>query len=93
MSLSLFQKLLMAPEGDSTLLVSTDSILMFFSSAILYLEWIETEETSWQKMFDSVDLKGTGVVTFDKGRDFCLVQIVVKTATMDPHPILYHGNT
>ena len=44
------------------------------------------------RMFDSIDLKGTGVITFDEWLKFCLEHIIAKTATMDPHPILDHGN-
>ena len=45
-------------------------------------------------MFDSMDLKRTGVITFDEWLKlkFCFEHIAAKTATMDPHPILGHGN-
>merc|ERR1712034_18148 len=52
----------------------------------------EDKEQARQKMFDSMDLKGTGVITFDEWLKFCLEHIAAKTATMDPHPILDHGN-
>ena len=45
-----------------------------------------------QKMFDSMDLKSTGVITFDEWLKFCQEHIAAKTATMDPHPIIDHGN-
>merc|ERR1712208_60727 len=52
----------------------------------------EEKEAARQKMFDSMDLKATGVITFDEWLKFCLEHILAKTATMDPHPILDHGN-
>merc|ERR1712168_815186 len=45
-----------------------------------------------QKMFDSMDLKSTGVITFDEWLKFCREHIAAKTATMDPHPIIDHGS-
>merc|ERR1712025_840691 len=43
-------------------------------------------------MFDSMDLKSTGVITFDEWLKFCQEHIAAKTATMDPHPIIDHGS-
>merc|ERR1719318_1367166 len=43
-------------------------------------------------MFDSMDLKSTGVITFDEWFKFSMEHILAKTATLDPHPILDHGN-
>ena len=43
-------------------------------------------------MFDSMDLKNTGVITFDEWYRFSMEHIAAKTATLDPHPILDHGN-
>ena len=43
-------------------------------------------------MFDSMDLKATGVITFDEWLKFCQEHIAAKTATMDPHPIIDHGS-
>merc|ERR1712133_182959 len=43
-------------------------------------------------MFDSMDLKSTGVITFDEWLKFCQEHITAKTATMDPHPIIDHGS-
>merc|ERR1712126_724173 len=50
------------------------------------------EDASRQKMFDSMDLKSTGVITFDVWLKFCQEPIAAKTATMDPHPIIDHGS-
>merc|ERR1712002_361252 len=52
----------------------------------------EEKETARQKMFDSMDLKSTGVITFDEWLKFCREHIAVKTATMDPHPIIDQGS-
>merc|ERR1711915_133979 len=43
-------------------------------------------------MFDSMDLKSTGVITFDEWLKFCREHIAAKTATMDPHPIIDQGS-
>merc|ERR1712002_106505 len=50
------------------------------------------KDAARQKMFDSMDLKATGVITFDKWLKFCREHIAAKTATMDPHPIIDHGS-
>merc|ERR1711951_104976 len=47
----------------------------------------EEKDAARQKMFDSMDLKATGVITFDEWLKFCREHIAAKTATMDPHPI------
>merc|ERR1711980_32707 len=52
----------------------------------------EDKEAARQKMFDSMDLKSTGVITFDEWLKFCREHIAAKTATMDPHPIIDHGS-
>ena len=38
-----------------------------------------------------MDLKNTGVITFDEWYRFCMEHIAAKTATIAPHPILDHG--
>ena len=50
------------------------------------------KDTARQKMFDSMDLKSTGVITFDEWLKFCREHIAAKTATMDPHPIIDQGS-
>merc|ERR1712035_73096 len=50
------------------------------------------KDASRQKMFDSMDLKSTGVITFDEWLRFCQEHIAAKTATMDPHPIIDQGS-
>merc|ERR1712113_317790 len=52
----------------------------------------EEKDAARQKMFDSMDLKATGVITFDEWLKFCREHIAAKTATMDPHPIIDQGN-
>merc|ERR1712098_957070 len=51
----------------------------------------EEKNIARQKMFDSMDLKATGVITFDEWLKFCREHIAAKTATMDPHPIIDQG--
>ena len=43
-------------------------------------------------MSDSMDLKNTGVITFDEWYRFSMEHIAAKTATIAPHPILDHGS-
>merc|ERR1712243_436403 len=50
------------------------------------------KDAARQKMFDSMDLKSTGVITFDEWLKFCQEHIAAKTATVDPHPIIDHGS-
>merc|ERR1712198_651052 len=52
----------------------------------------EEKDAARQKMFDSMDLKATGVITFDEWLEFCREHIAAKTATMDPHPIIDQGS-
>merc|ERR1712126_223670 len=46
------------------------------------------KDAARQKMFDSMDLKATGVITFDEWLKFSREHIAAKTATLDPHPII-----
>merc|ERR1712033_31500 len=52
----------------------------------------EEKDAARQKMFDSMDLKSTGVITFDEWLKFCREHIAAKTVTMDPHPIIDQGS-
>merc|ERR1711931_166114 len=49
------------------------------------------KEDARQKMFDSMDKKTTGVITFDEWLAYCLEHIMAKTATLAPHPIIDYG--
>jgi len=48
----------------------------------------QEKETARQKIFSSMDLKNTGVITFDEWLKYCQENIFAKIATMDAHPIL-----
>merc|ERR1712215_415748 len=61
------------------------------SDAELYKTEEEKEQVR-QKMFDSMDLKATGVITVDEWLKFYMEHIFAKTATLAAHPILDHGN-
>merc|ERR1711915_675393 len=52
----------------------------------------EEKDAARLKMFDSMDFKSTGVITFDEWLKFCREHIAAKTATMDPHPIIDRGS-
>jgi len=52
----------------------------------------QQKEEARKKMFDSMDKKATGVITFDEWLAFCLEHIMAKVATLDPHPIIDHGS-
>ena len=43
------------------------------------------KEDARQKMFDSMDKKSTGVITFDEWLAYCMEHIMAKTATLAPH--------
>merc|ERR1711874_284254 len=49
------------------------------------------KEASLLKMFNEMDLKYTGVISFDEWLTFCLQHIGAKVATLEAHPILDHG--
>merc|ERR1712029_685673 len=48
----------------------------------------EAKDAARQKMFDSMDLKATGFITFDEWLKFCREHIAAKTATMILTPSL-----
>merc|ERR1712029_1337944 len=50
------------------------------------------KDAARQKMFDSMGLKSTGVITFDEWFKFCEEHIAAKVATIDPHPIIDQGS-
>jgi len=52
----------------------------------------EEKEDNLEKLFNSMDLKYTGVITFDEWLKFCMEHIGSKVATMEAHPILDHGD-
>merc|ERR1712121_75758 len=52
----------------------------------------DERDAARKKMFDSMDLKSTGVITFDEWYRFSMEHIAAKTATIAPHPILDHGS-
>merc|ERR1712189_150219 len=50
------------------------------------------KDAARQKMFDSMDLKSAGVISFDEWLKFSREHIAAKTATLDAHPIIDHGS-
>merc|ERR1712121_362864 len=50
------------------------------------------KEAARQKVFHSMDLKSTGVITFDEWLKFSREHIAAKTATRDSHPIIDQGS-
>merc|ERR1719318_990584 len=48
----------------------------------------EEKEQTIQNMFNSMDSRGTGIITFNEWYKFIMKHIVVKTATLYHHPIL-----
>jgi len=71
-------------------LVSKDHFLKLVTGFIPVGPMLEDDETLG-KMFDAMDLKHTGVITFDEWLKFCLEHIEKTVAKLDPHPILNHG--
>merc|ERR1719384_2604947 len=51
----------------------------------------DEKEQARQRMFESMDKKNTGVITFDEWYKFSLQHIAAKTATLADHPILDLG--
>ena len=58
--------------------------------ADLYKTQIEKEKAR-QKMFDSMDKRGVGAITFDEWYKFSMEHIASKTATIELHPRLDHA--
>merc|ERR1712002_785443 len=86
---------LVSRESFSKLVDKAASIPRAYGYAPLDSELYKTEEerdTARRKMFDSMDLKSTGVITFDEWFKFCEEHIAAKVATMDPHPIIDQGS-
>merc|ERR1711970_814831 len=86
---------LVSKASFSKLMDIATSIFRIYGYAPDDVELYKTEEErdkARQKMFESMDLKSTGVITFDEWVKFYLEHIKGKTATLDPHPILDNGN-
>merc|ERR1712133_275295 len=86
---------LVSRESFSKLLDKAASIPRAYGYAPPDSELYKTEEErdlARKKMFDSMDLKSTGVITFDEWYRFSMEHIAAKTSTIAPHPILDHGS-
>jgi len=86
---------LVSHESFSKLVDKAASIPRAYGYAPPDSELYKTEEEknlARSKMFDSMDLKNTGVITFDEWYRFSMEHIAAKTATIAPHPILDHGS-
>merc|ERR1712025_1184797 len=86
---------LVSKSSFSKLIDAAASLPRAYGYAPVDSELYKTEaekDAARQKMFDSMDLKSTGVITFDEWLKFCREHIAAKTATMDPHPIIDHGS-
>merc|ERR1712055_442498 len=86
---------LVSKASFSKLIDMAASIPRIYGYAPADAELYKTEEEkdkARQKMFDSMDLKATGVITFDEWLKFCLDHILAKTATMAPHPMIDTGD-
>jgi len=86
---------LVSKESFSKLIDKAASIPRAYGYAPPDSELYKTEEEknlARTKMFESMDLKSTGVITFDEWYRFSMEHIAAKTATIAPHPILDHGN-
>merc|ERR1712033_23771 len=86
---------LVSRESFSKLVDKAASIPRAYGYAPPDSELYKTEEErdlARKKMFDSMDLKSTGVITFDEWYRFSMEHIAAKTATIAPHPILDHGS-
>ena len=67
------------------------SIPRMYGYAPVESELYKTEqekEQAMENMFNSMDIGGTGVITFNEWYQFSVKHILAKTATLYPHPIL-----
>merc|ERR1712221_30669 len=85
---------LVSKSSFSKLIDAAASLPRAYGYAPVDSELYKTEaekDAARQKMFDSMDLKSTGVIPFDEWLKFCREHIAAKTVTMDPHPIIDQG--
>ena len=71
------------------------SVLREYSYATVDTELHRTDESkelARQELIDTMNLKGTGVITFEDWMRFCMENIAAHTVTVNPHPILDQGN-
>merc|ERR1712200_9602 len=86
---------LVSKESFSKLVDAAGALPRAYGFAPKDSELYKTEkdkEEARKKMFDSMDKKSTGVITFDEWLAYSLEHIMAKTATLDPHPIIDHSN-
>merc|ERR1712030_266471 len=86
---------LMGRGSFSKLIDMAASIPRMYGYAPTDAELYKTEDEKEQarrKMFDSMDMQGTGVTTVDEWLKFCVEHIIAKAATLAAHPILDYGN-
>ena len=75
----------------SKLIDMVASIPRMYCYTPIDVEMYKTEDEKEQdrrKMFDSMDLRGTGVIAVDEWLKFCEEHIIPKAATLPAHPIL-----
>merc|ERR1712131_257788 len=85
---------LVSKASFSKLIDAAASMPRAYGYAPSYSDLYKTEEekdAARQKMFDSMDLKATGVITFEEWLNFCREHSAAKTDTIDPHPIIDQG--
>jgi len=84
---------LVSKESFSKLVDMAASIPTLYGDSALGSEKTPEEKEKFrQHMFETMDSKKTGVITFDEWYKFSIEYIAAKTATMAAHPILDHGN-
>ena len=85
---------LVSRESFSKLVDMAASIPRMYGYVPTDVELYKTEDEKEQarrKTFDSMDFKGTDVITVDEWLQFCVKHIIAKAATLAAHPILDHG--
>ena len=86
---------LVSKASFSKLIDMAASIPRMYGYAPVDIELYKTEaekEQARQKMFDSMDHKNTGVITFDECYGFSMEHIIAIAANLAPHPILDTSN-
>ena len=74
------------------MVASIPRIYGYVSTDVELYKTEDEKEQARRKTFDSMDFKGTDVITVDEWLKFCVEHIIAKAATLAAHPILDHGN-
>jgi len=86
---------LVSQASFSKLIDNAASIPRAYGYAPLDADLYKTEQEKEQtrkKMFESMDLRSSGLITFDEWIRYTMDHILAKTKTLDPHPTINNAN-